>query len=86
MRGTRLEEMYKKGEYTPPTLSEYVEQAVYILTHIHPGAIVHRLTGDCPQGMLVAPEWNSQKHTVINAIVGKMQFESLTQGCHYIKK
>lgn len=85
MRGTRLAEMYENGGYTPPTLSEYVEQAVYILTHIHPGTVVHRITGDCPSGMLVAPEWNSQKHTVINAIVGKMQFESLSQGCYYGK-
>ena len=83
MRGTRLAEMYEKGEYTPPTLAEYVEGAIYILTHIHPATVVHRITGDCPQGMLLAPEWNSQKHTVINSIVTKMQFESLSQGCRF---
>ena len=85
MRGTRLAEMYENGEYTPPSLSEYVEQAVYVLTHIHPSVTVHRITGDCPAGLLVAPAWNSAKHQVINAIVSKMQFEGLSQGCYYKK-
>lgn len=86
MRGTRLAEMYERGEYAPPSLGEYVESAVYVLTHIHPSIIVHRITGDCPRELLVAPDWNSAKHTVINAIVSKMQFEGLSQGSLFGKK
>lgn len=81
MRGTRLAEMYERGEYTPPTLDEYVEGAVYILTHIRRDMIVHRLTGDCPRDLLVAPEWNSDKHKIIAAIVEKMEKDGLSQGC-----
>ena len=83
MTGTLLAEMYEKGEYTPPTLSSYVDSAVYILTHISPAVTVHRITGDCPRGMLVAPAWNASKHEIINAIVSKMQIEGLSQGCLY---
>ena len=83
MKGTRLEEMYLSGDYIPPSLDEYVESATYILTHIHPLTVVHRLTGDCPRGMLTAPDWNSEKHTVINSIVTKMQIENLAQGSLY---
>lgn len=81
MNGTRLAEMYASGEYTPPTMAEYVDSAVYILTHISPAIVVHRITGDCPRDMLVAPAWNANKHEVINAITYKMQFEGLSQGC-----
>ena len=81
MSGTRLAEMYSAGEYTPPSMSEYVDSAVYILTHISPAVVVHRITGDCPRDLLVAPEWNARKHEVINAITYKMQFEGLSQGC-----
>ncbi len=83
MAGTRLEEMYRRGEYTPPSLAEYTDMAVYVLSHISPAVTVHRITGDCPGDMLVAPEWNRSKNEIINAIVGKMQREGLSQGCLY---
>ena len=83
MRGTALAEMYERGEYVPPSLEFYTEAAVHILTHLHPATVVHRLTGDCPADMLVAPEWNRQKHAVIDAIVAKMMRENLSQGCKY---
>ena len=82
MKGTRLAESYKRNEYIPPSLSEYVDSAVYILTHISSSITVHRITGDCPRDMLLAPEWNASKHEIINAIVAKMQLEGLTQGCY----
>ena len=83
MKGTRLAKMYDNGEYTPITLSEYIDSAVYILTHIAPGVIVHRLTGDCPRDLLVAPDWNRRKNEIINSIVNQMQFSNLSQGCKY---
>ena len=73
MRGTKLTQMYQSGEYTPPTLSEYVECAAYILTHISPDVTVHRLTGDCPRGMLIAPDWGADKHRVISLINKRLE-------------
>lgn len=83
MQGTKLATMYENAEYTPPTMDEYVEGAVYILTHISPKLTVHRLTGDCPRDMLVAPLWNTKKSEIINTIVYKMQLNGLSQGCDY---
>ncbi len=84
-RDTRLCEMYESGEYTPPTLEEYVDAVVYILTHISPDIIIHRLTGDAPKDMLVAPEWNRDKHAVIKRIVNTMDSDGLSQGCLWRK-
>ena len=81
MQGTRLAEMYERGEYTPPSMEEYIDSVIYILTHISPDTVVHRLTGDCPRDLLVAPAWNGQKSAIINTIVYKMQFNNLSQGC-----
>ena len=83
MRDTALAKMYEKGEYTPPSMDEYVNSAVYILTHISPKVIIHRLTGDCPRDMLIAPSWNGSKTEIINTIVYKMQEKGLSQGCEY---
>ena len=80
MQGTRLASMYERGEYTPPTLSEYIEGAAYILARTRPEVVIHRLTGDCPPGMLIAPEWNSDKHKIINGIVEYMEAHGLSQG------
>ena len=80
MQGTRLSKMYERGEYTPPTLEEYAEAAAYILTHTRPEVVIHRLTGDCPRDMLIAPEWNRDKHAVIEKIVSLMEKRGLSQG------
>ena len=84
MKGTALERMYLDGEYTPISREEYVKGTVYILTQISQSTVVHRLTGDCPRDMLVAPDWNRGKTETINAIVMKMQLDGLSQGCRHI--
>ena len=73
MEGTRLAEMYRKKLYTPPTLDTYTSLAARALSHLDKSIVVHRITGDCPSGMLVAPEWNTDKQTVINEIRRKLE-------------
>ena len=80
MQGTRLEEMYHQGLYTPPTMDEYIDCAIEVLTNISPDVIVHRLTGDCPKDLLIAPMWNREKSKIIDTIVYKMQKSGLKQG------
>ena len=85
MRGTRLAESYERGEYTPPSLGEYVEAVALTLSRLSPDTVIHRLTGDCPRDMLVAPEWNSDKHAVIEKIKEYMEENGLFQGKYYKK-
>lgn len=68
MRGTRLAEMYERGEFVPPTREEYIDTAVSVIKAMRPGTVIHRLTGDCPRGMLVAPEWSTDKSGIIAKI------------------
>ena len=83
MQGTRLAKMYERGEYTPPTLDQYVESAAYIVSHISPDIIIHRLTGDCPREMLIAPRWNKDKNEVIAQITKRLEANGLYQGAEY---
>jgi len=85
MKNTRLAEMYERGEYTPPTLDEYVDSAVYILSHISSELVVHRITGDCPRDMLIAPDWNKDKNFVIEKINERLKERALCQGSLYEK-
>lgn len=83
MKNTVLEKMYLSGSYVPPSMVEYIESAIYVLTHISPDVIIHRLTGDCPKDLLVAPSWNTKKNEIINTITKKMESEHLYQGVFF---
>ena len=72
MDGTVLAEIYRRGEYTPISQEEYTDAVAYILKNLHPEVVIHRLTGDCPRDMLVAPEWNVRKSETIDLIVKKL--------------
>jgi radical SAM protein (TIGR01212 family) len=80
MEGTRLAEMYRNGEYIPPTREEYVRLAAKTIASLREDMIVHRITGDCPDGMLVAPEWNRDKSRIIEEIRKTLERDGLCQG------
>lgn len=68
LKGTRVYEEYMKGEIKLPEMEEYfdiVEDAINILPS---NVVVHRLTGDGPKNLLVAPMWTANKRNVINYI------------------
>ena len=81
--GTALAKMYESGEYTPIDMQTYVNRAVFVLTHINPDTVIHRLTGDCPRELLVAPEWNTEKNAVLSSIVKTMESQGVRQGIYY---
>ena len=83
MEGTRLAEMYRSGLYTPPAFDEYVRLAAECVARLRPDIILHRLTGDCPDGMLVAPEWNRDKNKVLSSIRERLAEQGLFQGALY---
>lgn len=83
-KNTVLERMYNKNEYNPITLDSYIESACYVLTHISPKIIIHKLSGDAPKDLLVAPEWNKHKKWIINGIDKYMKINNLYQGKYYL--
>lgn len=83
VKNTKLEEMYLNGIYRPIELDEYLHSCAYILTHISPGLIIHRVSGDAPKNLLVAPEWNRHKKWIINGLDKLMREKNLWQGMKY---
>ena len=83
MEGTELAGMYRRGEYVPPTLEEYVRLCARSLARLRGDIIVHRITGDCPKDMLVAPDWNSDKDKMINLVRKKLESDGLRHGALY---
>ena len=83
MEGTRLADMYRAGLYTPPSLEYYVSMCARSIARLSENIIVHRITGDCPEGLLVAPEWNRDKNILINLIRKKLEMDNMHQGTLY---
>ena len=83
---TILGQMYKSNEYTPITLDYYLEAASYILTHINPEIIIHKISGDAPKELLLAPTWNSHKKWIMNGLDKLLKEYNLYQGMYYKEK
>lgn len=80
---TTLCNMYYDKKYIPITLDEYLDQLTYIITHINPNIVLHRISGDAPKDMLVAPSWNSHKKLVLNGIDKILREKNLYQGIYF---
>lgn len=85
MQGTALERMYLENRYTPPTLSEYVDTVAEIIARLPSDIVIHRLTGDCPHDMLVAPDWNADKREVLRLIGERLENKGYSQGSNKTK-
>ena len=86
VKNTRLADMYFNGKYTPISLEYYLDCACYILTHISPDIIIHRVSGDAPKDLLIAPDWNLHKKWIINGLDKLLRYKDLYQGMDYKKK
>ena len=80
VKNTKLNELYEKGLYSPISYEYYMECLVYVITHISPEVIIHRISGDAPKDLLVAPEWNLHKKKVLNGLDKILKEKDLYQG------
>ena len=86
VKNTKLNEMYEKGEYIPLELDEYFEDLTYIITHLNPNIVIHRICADAPKDILVAPDWNAHKKWVLNGFERILREKDWLQGIFYIKE
>ena len=80
IQNTKLAQMYYDGKYTPLELDDYLNSVVYILTHISPNIVIHRISGDAPKDLLIAPGWNAHKKLVLNGVDRILKENDLYQG------
>ncbi len=86
VENTVLADMYKDKKYEPITLEYYIESACYVLTHISPDIIIHKISGDAPKNILLAPDWNLHKKWIMNGIDKYLRENNLYQGMYYKNK
>ena len=85
VENTVLADLLHNGKYEPISLDYYLECVGYVLSHISPEIVIHRVSGDAPKDLLLAPSWNSHKKWIINGLDKLLREQDLWQGKYYKK-
>lgn len=86
MEKTKMGYQYKKNPWPLLSLEDYVDVTIDQIGWLRKDIIIHRLTGDSPSSMLIAPQWTRKKFVVTNEIDKKMRKLNLWQGDYYEKE
>lgn len=84
--GTPLADMYRRGEYVPMEMDDYVETVADQIERMPERTVIARLTGDGIASALLAPDWSRRKVAVINKIDRTLYERGTYQGCRYSEK
>ena len=81
LKNTDLGSLYETGKITRVlTLGEYVDLVIECLERIPGDLVIHRITGDGPKKLLLAPLWSSNKKQVLNQIHKRLKELDTYQG------
>ncbi len=80
VRGTRLANEWRRGEYQPLAFEDYLSIAADLIEHTPPEVIYHRVTGTASSDILLAPEWCAKKWAVLNGIEEELRKRQSHQG------
>lgn len=62
------------------SLEEYVDVVLDCIEHLPQDMVIHRITGDGPKKLLLAPLWSASKKTAMNTIHREMKLRDSWQG------
>ena len=66
LKGTRLAEEYRKEPFPLMSMDEYVQLTAECVRLLPQETVIHRLTGDPPRKLLIAPAWCTDKKQLLN--------------------
>lgn len=73
LKDTKLAEMYYDKQFDVMSLDDYTEILVECIRNVRSDIVIHRLTGDGPKSILIAPLWSGDKKRVLNYIRKKIE-------------
>lgn len=83
LKGTDLAVYYEQSPFPVFTMEEYVRMVISCVERIRPDMVIHRLTGDGPKDLLIAPLWSASKRQVLNTIHQEFRKQDTWQGKYY---
>lgn len=83
IENTALAELWRRGEYTPLEMQDYIDVTVRQLELLPPETVIERLTGDGDRNTLLAPLWSLDKRSVLGGIMKRQKQLDSVQGMKF---
>ncbi|MCR4941114.1 MAG: radical SAM protein [Treponemataceae bacterium] len=80
LRGTDMAAEYERGLFSCMEKEEYFRVLSAVLEALPPDMVIHRLTGDGPKRLLIAPLWTADKKRVWNDMMRWFEDHDVEQG------
>ena len=80
LQGTDLAADYFAGKFQVLDREEYLDLVADCLEHLDPSIVIHRVTGDGPKDLLIAPLWAARKREVLNLLHHRLKKRHSYQG------
>ncbi|MDE6620234.1 MAG: TIGR01212 family radical SAM protein [Lachnospiraceae bacterium] len=83
LKNTDLVELYTKKTFEILDMMEYIDIIISCLEILPPDMVIHRVTGDGPKALLLAPLWSLDKRHVLNTLHQEMRRRNTWQSKAY---
>lgn len=80
VKGTALANSFRKGEYEPCSMEDYVRTVCDLVEATPMNVVFHRLTGTATSSLLIAPAWCGGRWRVLNAVEDELSRRGRCQG------
>lgn len=84
LKGTDLADIYTANPFHIFSLEEYTDTVIQCIELLPPEMVIHRITGDGPKNLLIAPLWSGHKKQVLNTIHHEFKKRCTWQGRLYV--
>lgn len=85
LKGTPLAKDYAALRFRCLEMEEYFRLLSRAVSRIPSETVIHRLTGDGPKSLLIAPRWTADKKTVHNRLHQYFERHHVVQGSEFVK-
>ena len=83
-KDTDLATDFESGKFEALSKEDYMTLLITCLKHLSPEIVVHRLTGDGPKDLLIAPTWSLYKRDFFNTLHRHLKQTKEYQGQNYV--
>ena len=80
LKGTSLAAMYQEHPFPIFSMEDYIDFVIDCVELLPPEIVIHRITGDGPKALLIAPMWSANKKLVLNTLARRFKERASYQG------
>lgn len=83
LKGTDLASLFQTHPFPVFSMDEYIDLVIDCVERLPESMVIHRLTGDGPKSLLIAPMWSGDKKRVLNRLHQRFRERGAWQGRLY---